>query len=96
MCRLLWNVQSGDFLLSVEFVVCFTNFLSGDGILSGMNTCGYATDFLLSFPCPEEHISISCVGPDGKPTLIDGSEVEGNTNCWKVEYLPQIEGLIKV
>lgn len=54
--------------------------------------CRYATEFILSFPCPEEYLAISCVGPDGKPTLIDGSEIEDRPNCWRVEYLPAMEG----
>jgi glutaredoxin len=70
--------------------------VSGDGIMSGMNTCGHATDFMLQFDCPEEHLGISCTGPDGKPTLIDGMEVEGQENCWRVEYLPAIEGTYEI
>lgn len=66
--------------------------VSGDGILSGMNSCGYATDFVLTFQCPEEYLSIGCIGPDGKATLIDGMELEGRPNCWRVEYLPAAEG----
>ena len=40
--------------------------VEGDGIISEMNTCGHATDFLLRFKCPENQLNISCIGPDGK------------------------------
>lgn len=70
--------------------------VSGDGIISDMNTCGHVTDFILRFKCPESQLGISCVGPDGKPTLIDGMEVDGETDCWRVEYLPPIEGVYTI
>ena len=62
-----------------------------DGLVSGLNTCGYAASFILTFQCPEEHLNVSCKDPLNQNVLIDGSD-GGQEGVWKVDYLPLLPG----